>query len=518
MKMITKIDAISSNNNIKKKRVGAYCRVSTSQEAQLVSLEVQRSHFEEYINSKPDWELVGLYYDEGISGTSKEKRPELLRMIADCEAGKLDYIVTKSLSRFSRNALDCLEIIRRLLNCNVPIYFEKENLDTGTMDGELILSIMSSLAESESKSMSSNIKWGIRNRFQNGSYRFSNAPFGYDIVDGDLAVNQKDAVYVKEVFSRFLVGESAGTIAKWLNHQGVLTQRSKKWTSEAIMSMLRNERYVGDCLLQKTYNDCSFSKKRNHGELAQYYIKDHHEAIIDQKTFDAVQELMERTASFNKVAPDKYHTRYPFSGLLRCGNCGALLKHRFNGSGDAAYPVWLCNSHKENCDLCPLKAVRDEAVSSAFVNMMNKLIFAREEVLVALSYSINRQMDEKSVRRISKIEDELDDITETRKTLNILASNGYLEPAMFSKETTELAAKGDELKREKEHILKNVGESISQTEALKDILEYTKSAETSTDFNGDLVGRFIKDATIISREEIKFHLKCGLNLTETMIQ
>ena len=180
MKKVTKIDEITSVSSADKKiKVAAYCRVSTDSDAQLESLDAQKTHYENYISSRDDWEFVGLYYDEGISGTKKEKRYELMRMINDCEAGKIDFVITKSISRLTRNTTDCLELVRKLLDLNIPIFFEKENINTGSMESELFLSLLSSMAEDESTSISENSKWSIQKRFQNGTYKISCPPYGY---------------------------------------------------------------------------------------------------------------------------------------------------------------------------------------------------------------------------------------------------------------------------------------------------------------------------------------------------
>jgi DNA invertase Pin-like site-specific DNA recombinase len=222
LKKVTKIAQNSADFNSQQKlRVAAYCRVSTDSDEQLVSLEAQIKHYESYINANPEWEFAGLYYDEGITGTKKEKRPELLRMIADCEDRKIDLIVTKSISRFARNTTDCLELVRRLIDLGIFIYFEKENINTGSMESELMLSILSGLAESESVSISENNKWSIKRRFKNGTYKISYPPYGYDVVDGKLIVNESQTEIVRFIFSEILSGRGTQKIANELNKQNV---------------------------------------------------------------------------------------------------------------------------------------------------------------------------------------------------------------------------------------------------------------------------------------------------------
>ena len=218
MKKVTKIAQNTANLTEQTKlRVAAYCRVSTDSDEQLESLDAQIKHYESYVNANPEWEFAGLYYDEGISGTKKEKRPELLRMIADCEDRKIDLIVTKSISRFARNTTDCLELVRKLLDLDVFIYFEKENINTGSMESELMLSILSGLAESESVSISENNKWSIKRRFQNGTYKISYPPYGYDNVDGEMVINKSQAKIVRFIFAEILSGKGTHKIANELN-------------------------------------------------------------------------------------------------------------------------------------------------------------------------------------------------------------------------------------------------------------------------------------------------------------
>ncbi len=258
-----------------KLRVAAYCRVSTDSDEQLVSLDTQIKHYESYINANPEWAFAGLYYDEGVTGTKKEKRSELLRMIADCEDRKIDLIVTKSISRFARNTTDCLELVRKLLNLDVFIYFEKENINTGSMESELMLSILSGLAESESVSIAENNKWSIQRRFQNGTYKISYPPYGYDNIDGEMVVNEQQAEIVCYIFASILSGKSTHKIADELNNRKAPTKKGGRWTATTIRGMVRNEKYTGDAIFQKTYTDVHFNRHNNNGEKDQYLIRKH---------------------------------------------------------------------------------------------------------------------------------------------------------------------------------------------------------------------------------------------------
>lgn len=226
MKKVTKIKGNSHQQLSKKKlRVAAYCRVSTDSDAQLESLEAQKSHYENYISSREDWLFAGLYYDEGVSGIKKEKRPALLQMIADCRAGKIDFIITKSISRFARNTTDCLEMVRKLLELNIPVYFEKENLNTGSMESELFLAILSSIAEGESTSISENNKWAIQKRFQNGTFKLSYPPYGYEWDGEQMIINPDQARIVRWIFTQVLSGKGTQAIANELNSNNIPSKK-----------------------------------------------------------------------------------------------------------------------------------------------------------------------------------------------------------------------------------------------------------------------------------------------------
>ncbi|MCD3207387.1 recombinase family protein, partial [Clostridium botulinum C] len=292
MKRITKIINTKVLSVKKKIRVAAYCRVSTASDEQLISLDAQKVHYENYIKANDEWEYAGLYFDEGVTGTKKEVRSGLLSLIADCKKGMIDLVITKSISRFCRNTTDCLEIVRKLLDLNVYINFEKENLNTGSMESELMLSILSSLAESESVSISENEKWSIKKRFQNGTYIISYPPYGYANINGEMVIVPEQAEVVKQIFTDTLAGKSTHTIAKELNELGVKSKKGSKWTSGTINAIIRNEKYTGDVIFQKTYTDSSFNRHTNYGEQDQYLCTAHHEAIIDHEVFNKANEVM----------------------------------------------------------------------------------------------------------------------------------------------------------------------------------------------------------------------------------
>lgn len=404
MKKVTKIDKIQPSKVAKKKlRVAAYCRVSTDSDAQLESLETQKTHYENYINSRDDWEFAGLYFDEGITGTKADKRPKLMRLIEDCKAKKVDFVITKSISRFSRNTTDCLDIVRTLLNLNIPVYFEKENINTGSMESELFLSILSGVAEGESTSISENNKWGIKKRFENGTYKLGYVPYGYRWENGEIIVDPEQAVIVKRIFSELLAGKGTDAIAKNLNTENVPTKKGGRWTSSSIRGILANEKYTGDCIFQKTYTDSNFNRHKNDGQLDQYYVADHHEAIISHEDFDAAAALIEQRANEKgiKRGSNKYQQRYAFSGKIICSECGDTFRRRIHTSTYVKYPAWVCNTHLTDTSKCTMLYLKDDDIKLAFATMINKLIYCHKLVLKHYLESLQANTSDKALLRSS---------------------------------------------------------------------------------------------------------------------
>lgn len=315
MKNVTKINQVDFSI-FKKTRVAAYCRVSTDSDEQELSLDTQKNHYESYIKANSEWEYAGIYYDDGVSGTKTAKRDGLLRLMEDCEKGLIDLVITRSISRFSRNTTDCLALVRKLLNYEVYVIFEKENINTGSMESELMLAVLASMAESESRSISENEKWSIKKRFQNGTYIIAYPPYGYANVNGEMVIIPEQAEVVKEIFARCLAGKSAHIIAKELNEKGVPTKKGAKWTGGTINGILTNEKYIGDALFQKTITDANFKRKRNYGEEEQYYCEDHHESIIDRETFEKAKEAI-RQELLIRLLVDESSSWYSYNTILK---------------------------------------------------------------------------------------------------------------------------------------------------------------------------------------------------------
>ena len=335
MKTITKRDAVPLHLR-KRKRVAAYARVSSGKDAMLHSLSAQISHYSDSIHGHAEWEFAGVYADEA-TGTS-QIRSEFQRLLCDCRAGKIDLILTKSVSRFARNTVTTLETIRELKSLGVDVYFEKENIHSMSGDGEVMLSILASYAQEESRSVSENCKWRIRRDFKEGKPNIGRL-MGYRLKDGVFVIVPEEAEIVRRIFTDYLSGMGLVRIRKSLQKAGVSISRS------GIHGILRNEKYIGCMLLQKTFVSDHLTKRKvkNTGQLPQYHIENSHEAIIDRKTFEAVQAEISRRASIHK--PKKQTEKYPFTGLIKCSQCGAPYKRKRVRNAEKI--VWICATFNE---------------------------------------------------------------------------------------------------------------------------------------------------------------------------
>lgn len=366
-----------------KLRVAAYCRVSTDSAEQATSYDAQVEHYTEFIQKNPEWEFAGIYADDGISGTNTKKREDFNRMIDDCEAGNIDMIITKSISRFARNTLDCLKYIRQLKDKNIPVFFEKESINTMDAKGEVLITIMASLAQQESQSLSQNVKLGLQFRYQNGQVQVNHNHFlGYTKdADGNLIIDPEQAEVVKRIYREYLEGYSMDRIAKGLESDGILTGAGKtKWWTSTINKILRNEKYIGDALLQKTYTTDFLNKTRvkNNGIVPQYYVEGNHEAIIPKDIFLRVQEELVRRRVVNTSANGKkrsYSCNHCFAQIVICGECGEMFRRiHWNNRGCKSI-VWRCISRLEPTGQeCHARTVNETILENVVVQAINTLL------------------------------------------------------------------------------------------------------------------------------------------------
>lgn len=366
----------------KKIRVAAYCRVSTDQDEQLNSFENQVEYYTRYINENPMYEMVDIYADEGISGTNVKKRKEFQRLIADCEAGKIDLVLVKSISRFARNTHDCLTYSRKLKNLGIGIFFEKEHINTLDAAGELLFTILSSLAQDESRNISENCKWGIRSKFQEGKPHINTFKFmGFDKnEDGRLVINEKEAKIVRRIFREFLEGYNPADIARRLNEDGVPgVSGEPKWIRPTILGMLHQEKYMGDSILQKwvTTDFLMHSLRRNTGQVEQYYVENSHPAIIDKETWTAVQQELERRDVYcqnHHLSMYAYRAdKIPLNGKIVCAHCGYTFARKSWANRGIAY--WTCKT--EGCRT----NIKEECLYRAFITAWNYTVKNKEKYM-----------------------------------------------------------------------------------------------------------------------------------------
>ncbi|WP_297418967.1 recombinase family protein [Clostridium sp.] len=367
--------------------MAAYCRVSTDQLEQLSSYEAQVNYYTNFINNSSEYELAGIFADEGISGTNTKKREQFNKMIEECKKGKIDVIITKSISRFARNTLDCLNYVRMLKELGIGVIFEKENINTLDAKGEVLLTILSSLAQDESRSISENSTWGIRRRFEQGKIIVNHNKFlGYDKdKNGNLIIDEKQAKIVQRIYKDYLNGKGTNRIARELEEDGINGWNGKvKWYESTIRGILTNEKYKGDALLQKTYTVDFLTKKRveNNGEVPQYYVEESHPAIINKEMWEAVQLEMERRQLFSekykmqKVEPGLKNN--PMAGKIICGSCSRSFGRRVWSSNDERFKkqVWICTQRNKTKGIvgCNNRHIYDKILKEVFIDTFNTLI------------------------------------------------------------------------------------------------------------------------------------------------
>jgi len=440
-------------------------------------------------------------------------------LVAACEKGLVNMIITKSISRFSRNTTDCLELVRKLISLNVTVIFEKENINTGSMESELMLSILSSLAESESVSISENNKWSIQKRFQNGTFIISYPPYGYTNVDGKMVVVPEQAVVVRQMFEDTLAGKSTHAIAKELNDRGIASKRGGKWTPGTVNAIIRNEKFTGDVIFQKTYTDSQFNRHINHGMENQYLCEGHHEAIVSHEVFDAANEVMNQRGKEkgNGENTSRYQNRYAFSGKIKCGECGSVFKRRRHYKPSGEYIAWCCNRHIEDNNSCSLKYITDEGIKAAFTTMMNKLVFGEQVILKPLLHSLQGFDDKNKLLQIQDMENKLEKNMEQRQVLTSLMASGLLEPALFNKENNALTVKEQRLQEEKRQLMTSVSGDRTKVDDLEKLIKAISSGRMLTEYEDELFLAHVAGITVLSREEIVFELKCGLRLKERLV-
>lgn len=450
----------STSKVMDRNRVAAYCRVSTDTEEQLTSYHSQVAHYRSMVESEPKWELVDLYADEGISGTQADKRTEFQRMISDAVAGRIDLIITKSISRFARNTLDTLKYVRLLKENNVAILFEKEGINTMTMNGEMLLVILSSLAQQESESISANVKMGLKMKMKRGELVGYNGCLGYDYnpIDKTIAINHEEAETVRYIFRRYVEGAGAFVIAKELTRMQAKTKRGNtKWHESTVRGIIKNEKFKGDLLLGKTFTVDPLTHRRllNMGEEEKYYITGNHEPLISEELFFEAEKILAiRSSKYNnKGRTDKYSRKYAFSSIIKCGFCGSTaIRRTWHSGSDHEKYVWSCmTSIKNGKKFCPdSKAVDEKEIELAFVDSFNVLCNKNrdviEEFLSEMEESLGNLDVTKEMRRVDK---EIESAENRVGRLVDMMVNELIDKQTYEEKYSDLSSKLEKLKAER---------------------------------------------------------------------
>ena len=513
MANVTYIAPVKAESTIHKIRCAAYCRVSSSSEDQLHSYAAQVRFYSEKFNGSETEELVDIYADEGITGTSNEKRNEFKRLINDCKRGKIDRIYTKSISRFARNTKDCLNTVRLLKELGITIIFEEDNIDSAKIHDEFMITVMGSLAQEESTSISQNMRWSVKKRMENGTFEPSSVPYGYIKKDGKLVVEPTDAKIVKMIYDWYLSGMGLSKIANELNNRGVPPIiRGSKWYTFPVKYILKNERYVGDMLLQKYYSSDTLPYKKiaNKGERDKYLISDSHEAIISRDDFNKVQRLF---AEREKKYYNGNRNKSVFSSVIKCGNCRASFKRKI----DKGKYYWVCRNHDEDYDSCSLKQIPEKLIKEKFLCMLNKLILHYREILLPLQRSL-MEVNTRGFNgntKILGIRKDMAELKEQRHIISRLRKRGFLDDKKYNEKLTELESKMTRLDRELKKHTKNdtADETIKQLDNLIDCIDSQSSI--ITDFDEELFGMIV-EKVIINEKTMEFCLISGITFKENI--
>ena len=495
-------------------RVAAYCRVSSDSSDQLHSYAAQIHYYTDMIQNHDGWELVDVYADEGITGTRMDKREDLNRLLTDCRKGKIDKVLVKSISRFARNTRDCLASLRELSRLGVSVQFEKENIDTGTLTTELMVSVSGSLAQQESVSISQNQRMSYQRRMERGEFITCKAPFGYRLIDGKrLEVISDEAKLVRWMFNAYLSGHSLEWIAEQMTKTGVSTTDGKPyWQCTTVLYTLTNEKYMGDSLCQKTFTTAfPFTQRQNHGEADQYYIENTHPAIITKGTFEKVQELLRQKSNRQKIP----RQIYPLSRKVYCGQCGTPFARRVGKSG---LVVWVCRKHDKGASKCTMGRIPESALYAAFVGMYNKLKQNAGIVLLPALKQMEElrdalQRDDPAMLAVNRA---IAQASEQSHRVSQLQAAGLLDADACAAKFNEINARLAQLRAERRRLLQNedIDDAIDALQRTADLIQC--GPERLEGFDEGLFHDLVERIVVESQTCVRFYLRGGLELTEQL--
>jgi len=518
-------------------RVAAYCRVSTLLEQQEGSYEAQVDYYTEKINSNPNWKCAGIFADDGKSATQTKKRDDFKAMIDACMAGKVDLVLTKSVSRFARNTVDALQCIRKLKEKNVSVIFEKEGVNTMESGGELLITILSSQAQEESRNISENTRWGLTRRFENGIISVNHKKFlGYTKdADGNLIIVPDEAVIVKRIFREYLEGKSIIQIAKGLQDDGIKTVTGlENWHPGTIDKMLSNEKFCGDACMQKTYTIDFLTKKKvkNQGYAPQYYIEDNHEAIIPKELFHQVQVEKARRASLNKAAvtrkankakkeKSKYSSKYVLTELLTCGECGHSYRRQTWSKYGQKSAVWRCEDRlkqgtSSKCHHSP--TLKEEQLHDAIMKAINNVVENNGDFIGTFRENVIRVIGNYSTKGVTtEYDDQIDALQ--KQMLSLIEDNARQGAVSeeFDEAYRKLSEQINELKQAKIQLVRARKQAENYAERIDELDKAIKAVNPEVrGFDQELVKRLIYSIKVNKGMKITIQFHSGIVMTESV--
>ena len=483
-------------------KVAAYCRVSTDSDEQASSYEAQVAHYTSYISSNKDWINAGVYADDGISGTSTKHREQFNKMIDECLNGNIEMVITKSISRFARNTIDCLKYIRLLKDKGIPVFFEKENINTMDSKGEVLITIMASLAQQESESLSQNVRIGLKYRYQEGIVRTGRI-YGYDKDENkNLVINPEQAKAIRGMFQDYLDGDSCRKICKNLKDRGVKTMNGNTtWHPDTVRRILSNEKYMGDALLQKTYSKDVLNPRRitNNGELDQYYVSNSHEAIVSKEVFEAVQKEKERRKSMREDEKRCYCKKHALSGLIFCGECGDYYRRCTWKCKEGYKVVYRCNKRiEEGNDVCGARKIEETEIKRGIIKGLIKALTNGDNVI-----------DKNELNMIESLNDEKHNIKALDKEIADLQKE-IIRRVEAGLDFASLDEKMKTLRNKRESTLLSNSKVVTQSEQLKQDITKLKEGK-HIKLNENLV-KYTINKILVNKSDLEIEFKSGVKV------
>lgn len=503
-----------SEPEVRKLRVAAYARVSSASDEQENSFAAQVSYYTTHITGNDAWELVDIYADEAVTGTSTQKRDDFKRLMADCRRGLVDKILTKSIARFARNSTEFLTAIRELKALGVSVVFEEQGIDTLRMSGEMMAAIFAAKAQEESQTISKNVRWGCRHRMQRGTYLPSSIPYGYVLKDKSICINEAQAGIVRRIFNEYLAGASIAQIASSLQGDKIPTKTAEKWHFSSVRYILSNERYIGDSLWQKSYASDTFpyTQVRNRGERDQYYVENTHPAIITKEVFAAAQSLLAKRGE--KIVTAGQETPHPLQQKIRCGACGASFRRKVH----LQKTYWVCRTHFTGKDSCPITQIPELEIYDAFLRLFYNLKHDGYPVLQTMLSQLQAVRERQMLWSVEivALNEKICYLSNQNRLLAELKKHGNsIDSDFFISQSNLLARQLRDTKLEKERLLEaQADDTIAKTKELLEVLD--DAPDFLYEFDPLWFDALVDKITVESNDRLLFHLINGVEVRESM--